>query len=299
MRCLLGQEWNGATCDGEPARFNWHEALQVTEAINRQGGYAGFRDWRLPTNDELLTLVYCSSGQPKNWNDTGGPCQGSSERPTIYQPAFPNTLPCYVWSTQIYSGQKSCTAVHFGNGQADASIYHAYHSVCVRLVRGTLLLGGRYQDHGDGTVTDVDTGLQWMRCLLGQTWKDGTCIGEANKYTLDAAFQAAEFLNRKSGYSNYHDWRLPAREELLTLIYCSSERPKIWNNTGKVCQGKFERPTIYQPAFPNMSFFDVWSASDVDGSYNAWYVNFDDGYAESDYRSNNYCVRLVRGESDF
>lgn len=29
------------------------------------------------------------------------------------------------------------------------------------------LLSGRYQDNDDGTVTDVQTGLQWMYCALG------------------------------------------------------------------------------------------------------------------------------------
>lgn len=27
----------------------------------------------------------------------------------------------------------------------------------------------RFQDHGNGTVTDRGTGLTWMRCQLGQT----------------------------------------------------------------------------------------------------------------------------------
>lgn len=36
------------------------------------------------------------------------------------------------------------------------------------------LIEGRYRDHGDGTVTDVQTGRQWMRCSLRQTWQGGS-----------------------------------------------------------------------------------------------------------------------------
>lgn len=30
------------------------------------------------------------------------------------------------------------------------------------------LIAGIYRDHGNGTVTDTRTGLQWMRCSMGQ-----------------------------------------------------------------------------------------------------------------------------------
>ncbi len=55
------------------------------------------------------------------------------------------------------------------------------------------LLGGRYRDNGDGTVTDVETGLQWMRCSLGQKWKGSTCVGEAgvkSREIIDPLFEA-------------------------------------------------------------------------------------------------------------
>ncbi len=121
------------------------------------------------------------------------------------------------------------------------------------------LLGDRYRDNDDGTVTDVKTGLQWMRCSLGQTWQGGTCTGEAGKYTWQAAMDAAETFNRQGGTAGYNDWRMPTKEELKTLIYCSSgqsETQKIWGDE-KVCAGNFVHPTIYQPAFPNMPNFRI------------------------------------------
>ncbi len=158
------------------------------------------------------------------------------------------------------------------------------------------LLADRYRDHDDGTVTDVRTGLQWMRCSLGQTWRGRTCVGEAETYNWQAALDAADTLNRQGGYAGRQDWRVPTREELLTLIYCSSGQPTTWNNKGKSCEGDYERPTIYQSAFPNTQPIWYWSASPfafIAG--NAWYVGFLNGYDNAGGKGSNYAVRLVRG----
>ena len=158
------------------------------------------------------------------------------------------------------------------------------------------LMAGRYRDNTDGTVTDVQTGLQWMRFSLGQKWQGGTCLGGAIIYNWQHALNTAELLNRQSGYASYRDWRLPTREELQTLIYCSSGLPKTWNNTGRKCEGDYERPTIYQPAFPNTPDFWYWSSSTyaVNPAI-AWGVNFYNGYVGTSNMIGGGHVRWVRG----
>ena len=157
-------------------------------------------------------------------------------------------------------------------------------------------MAGRYRDNGDGTVTDVQTGLRWMRFSLGQEWKDGTCIGEARKYTWQAALDAAAMRNRQGGYVGHCDWRVPTKEELQTLIYCSSGRPKTWNDTGEPCEGDYECPTIYQPAFPNTPSSWYWSSSTYANlPANSWVVNFGNGLVGAGYKSGDDHVRLVRG----
>jgi hypothetical protein len=165
--------------------------------------------------------------------------------------------------------------------------------------RSDTLLGGRYRDHGDGTVTDVKTGLQWMRFSLGQIWKDGTCVGSANTYIWEAALNTPENLNKQDGYAGFNDWRLPTKNELLTLIYCPKKRLRLWEKLWKFelneCQDNGRNSTIFTSAFPNTpSLF--WSSS-VEADGNPWSVIFEDGFSAQFPPKADCAVRLVRDPS--
>jgi len=173
------------------------------------------------------------------------------------------------------------------------------------------LISGRYRDHGDGTVTDVKTGLHWMRCALGQGWRDGTCVGEGDCFEWDDAFRAADDFNQKGGYAGHSDWRVPTIDELKTLIFCSSGKPKIWNDTGQPCEGDYLSPAVDPAAFPATADYLIpaidpaafpapadswfWSSSPYANlrSY-AWYVGFDYGYVYNYSKNFQLYVRLVR-----
>ncbi len=165
------------------------------------------------------------------------------------------------------------------------------------------LIADRYRDNGDGTVTDVKTGLQWMRFSLGQEWKCGTCVGEAKKYLWNDASNAAVALNRNGGYAGHCDWQLPTKYELLSLVYCTSGKPKTWNDTGRPCEGNFDRPTIHQQAFPNTPSSYFWSASAGAGGSGAWYVHFGYGgagsYGHYFAKDDAFQVRFVRTDRDY
>lgn len=156
---------------------------------------------------------------------------------------------------------------------------------------------GRQQDfvpQGDGTVLDKRTGLQWMRCSVGQSWTGTTCSGKPDKYE----WQQANGLH--SDFAGHSDWRLPTRFELETLVYCSSGKDKGRDGEAKQfdlngCAGKHQWPTIVQTAFPNTADTLYWSASpDSSDTGNAWFVYFGDGESYYGYRYYYGHVRLVR-----
>ena len=85
----------------------------------------------------------------------------------------------------------------------------------------------RYTDNGDGTVTDKQSGLMWMRCALGQTWTGSTCRGTPQTYTWQSAQTAAGSLNEAGGYASHADWRMPHIPELAMIVERQCANPRI------------------------------------------------------------------------
>ncbi|MDU9047786.1 MAG: DUF1566 domain-containing protein [Candidatus Electrothrix sp. Rat3] len=123
-RCLEGL--SGGNCEeGKVETYTWDVAVKRFKNVT----YAGFTDWRLPTIDELKTLVYCSEGKDKE-----GRCKDGSEKPTINQQAFPNIEALRVWSgSPNADGSGYAWYVYFGNGFSYALSRSNFSAV--RLVR--------------------------------------------------------------------------------------------------------------------------------------------------------------------
>lgn len=124
-----------------------------------------------------------------------------------------------------------------------------------------------YQDNGDGTVTDLNTGLMWQK---GDTHND-------SRRTWQEACDYCEGLT----LAGYSDWRIPDRRELFSIVDFGSYNPAI------------------NPLFDCRSY-EYWSGSDWGihpGTDAAWYVCFDNGYVEPDRGDiiYNKGVRCVRG----
>jgi Protein of unknown function (DUF1566) len=87
------------------------------------------------------------------------------------------------------------------------------------------LPSARFHDNGDGTVTDVESKLMWMRCAGGQQWQGQRCVGAADAYGWADAQQHADKVSR-DGAAFFNDWRVPALRELATITDRGCENPR-------------------------------------------------------------------------
>lgn len=127
-------------------------------------------------------------------------------------------------------------------------------------------------------VTDTATGLIWARCSDGQTWDGSRCAGTATSFTWADALARA----RSAAAADGLPWRLPNVKELATLV----DDDRI-------------NPAINTEFFPNTSRNGYWSSTyTTNGSFQAWYVRFDEGTMFSGAVMRPFgAVRLVRSGS--
>lgn len=138
----------------------------------------------------------------------------------------------------------------------------------------------RYQANSNGTATDLQTGLMWMRCALGQTWdsQNSKCSGSASQYTWQSALQFVQTFNQGGGYAGYTDWRLPSLRELMSIdrFHCTN-------------------PTINLDVFPDTPAQTFWSSSPLEAfGGDIWGLDFGTGQAVFDPLTGSYAIRLVR-----
>lgn len=234
-------------------------------AVN-ESALCGFTDWRLPTVDELHSLVdYANIPMAAINNDW-----------------FPNTQRMPYWSATPSSAYaKFAWFVTFWDGQVtfnDGDYYHnaRYFLNAVRLVRGASSTPpSRYSYINAGAeVLDSQTNLIWRRCSEGMIWSGLTCTGTATSYNHE---NALIYAKSQTG------WRLPNVKELSSIIDRTAYLPSVNNSV-----------------FPGTPLYDYWSTSPFiapDPAFQgfAWYVNFSNGYANWAFRTYNLpAVRLVR-----
>lgn len=143
MRCSIGQDWIEILqkCEGTPLSLKFNSAENIARQLNAAGGYAGKTDWRLPTKDELESLVVCMR---KN-DSTVLPnikCVWTG-LPAIAQLTFPQTPAAEFWTSSIPNNKygkpdsEYLTTIDFKLGMERGG--HRHHSLnkntYLRLVR--------------------------------------------------------------------------------------------------------------------------------------------------------------------
>ena len=112
-----------------------------------------------------------------------------------------------------------------------------------------------FRDNADGTVTDLGTGLTWMRCAEGQNREATPCESSPAAMTW---FEATVVAPRFSQSQPNRLWRLPTLQELSALAELSCLNPAA--NLG---------------VFPQTQSANYWTATEFANDHNkAWTVHF-------------------------
>lgn len=251
---LTGLVWSG---DANPlvTRFTggsvtWQQALDEIKRLNT-GVYLGFSDWRLPNLNELASLV--SQGEPMQniWLNRNG---------------FINTAAAQYWSSSSFTRDASrAWTVHMNGGSigiipkngtahvwlvrgASSQLPVTGQTVCYdavgvlvecvgtgqdgELQTGVAWPADRFSDNGNGTIIDNLTGLVWPQnanpALDAQLARNS-----GGRVLWPDALEFVANLNRKA-YLGYSDWRLPNRNEFLSLVNYAESTPGVQLNMAGV-----------------------------------------------------------------
>ncbi len=180
-----------------------------------------------------------------------------------------------------YTGSRSLSYLIVDTNQ---SIFYSGSSVIAEPAEGNDYYGQdahypgnqpSYTDNGDGTITDLVTGLMWQADPNGfnrVSWNDA--MADASSITT----------------GGYNDWRVPTIKELYSLIDFSGSDPSGWEEQGGTDTSELE-PFI-DTAFFGFEYGDVqgnrvidtqyWSSNEyvsttMNGDETVFGVNFADG----------------------
>ncbi len=191
------------------AKMTYEEAVQY--ANNSKLG--GFDDWRIPNIKDLFSLILFT-GQ------SGGEVAKTLYIDTDYfdQPIGDTSIgereiDAQTWSSTEYVGKTMRgDATIFGVNFIDGRI-KGYGLInprtrndntgYFRLVRGNESYGENvFVDNGDGTISDLATGLMWQMSDDGQTRDWQSALAYSEDLTI----------------AGYDDWRLPNVKELQSIV---------------------------------------------------------------------------------
>lgn len=145
-----------------------------------------------------------------------------------------------------------------------------------------------YVDNGDGTITDMNTGLMWEKQS-----RDGTIHDLDNLYTWANAFATKIATLNTMRFAGHADWRVPNLNELESIRNLKEAGPAVSAVFHTQCSGGCTVLTCSCTRSAN-----YWSSSTyANNPANAWNVNFPAGNVFSFDKTVSFAVRGVRGGS--
>jgi hypothetical protein len=252
-------------------KMTYDEAVEYANSCN----LGGYDDWRIPSIKELFSLIQFTG-------ESGGEVAKVLYIDTdIFDQPIGDTsigereIDAQTWSsTQYVSTTMNGDATVFGVNFIDGRI-KGYPMIkkksrednlgYFRLVRGNEAYGENiFVDNGDGTISDLATGLMWQMSDDGETrdWEE--------------ALDYAENLE----LAGYDDWRLTNIKELQSIVDYSKS---LDTTNSPAIDSLFVLSEIKDPE-GNMNYGYYWSSTThQDGNNiaaNASYVSFGEAQGE-------------------
>ena len=241
-----------ATVDGA---VTWQSSLDQVQRLNGEN-YLGSSDWRLPNLNELASIL--NQGEPCLTEWLGQ--QGISN--VQHAPYWTSTSvainPTQAWVIDLATGGTAPNAKFFAahvwpvrggeyviddmsalpkTGQSACFDSMGKKMSCVgtgqdgELRKGIQWPKPRFNENSDGTVTDNLTGFVWLKNANLIALKNNSSSGSPEGRILwPDALEFVAGLNQ-AGYLGHTDWRLPNRNEMVSLINYAESDPTNWINT--------------------------------------------------------------------
>jgi hypothetical protein len=283
--------------------YPWKASAEIMDvagwlrAVNAEGGdgFAGHGDWRLPTLEEMLTIV-----DYETFNPAVGPafkgvgCGVGCDTPRAAGCSC-TALGNYWTSTTLTRAQDLVAAVGMHLGFVGE--WPTDETAAVRAVRGpTIVHRERFVDNGDGTITDRETKLMWekKRRRPGDLHDSERLVHWSYDGRTETIWDWIDAVNREGerGFAGHSDWRIPNVKELFTLFDArSSQDPHIDSVFENGQCGRANDPACSDTA-PRLHWT---STSFADFPAHAMVVGFGGVIVDSRMKTALLAVRAVRG----
>lgn len=195
-------------------KLSWADSIDYCDELT----LGGYTDWGAPTIKELVSITNFTGDintlPPTPYLDTDYfdfeyPDPSTGDRDLDAQYVSTNV---YIDMVTVFVPESCFFGFNFADGRIKCYPLEGIQDWYVRCVRGQTEYGlNDFVDNGDGTITDLATGLMWQKSDDGVTrnWEEALAYADG----LEIA--------------GYDDWRLPNVKELHSIVDYTRDDPAI------------------------------------------------------------------------